>query len=108
MQAPRLIVTWILDELESWDPDLIERFVVRGAGVTHADGSDPKVFERRHPLIENRNHGGIVFGIDTQQLSSAVVEIEIAGNQRVLEFDFKRSHSFPHEGREGALCGLSR
>jgi len=58
------IVTRILDELKSWDPDLVEGFVVSGAGVAHADGSDAQVFQRRHPLIENRNHGGIVLGID--------------------------------------------
>ena len=39
-EAACLVVTRVLDKLKSWNAHLVERLVVCGAGVPHADGSD--------------------------------------------------------------------
>src|SRR5580698_9309610 len=108
MQAACLVVTRVLDELKSRDSYLVERFVVRRAGVAHADGGDAQVFQRHNPLVEDGNNGCVVLGIDAQHLSSAIVQIEVAGNKPMLGFDGQWANRFPQVLRNYELFGLRR
>src|SRR5580658_4973954 len=96
MMRARAVVEVILNELEAWDADRIERFVVGAACVPHGNGGDAKIFQRLHPLRKNWRLSGVLLQINPQDFSGAVVHVEIARNLRLFRFKDNRTGWFAH------------
>ena len=72
-----LVLDAVLDELESWQPNGIEREVVRAPGTPDAQRRGTHVPERCQPLREDRPHPIVSPKVDAPDLAGAVVEIEV-------------------------------
>src|SRR5207253_2296095 len=96
---PRAVFHFILYELESRDPDRIERQVVGAARVTHRDGRRAQVIERLEPLREDRSYRRIFLRIDTADLPRAIVHVEVRRDLLLLRLQLQRPVSWPQEVR---------
>src|SRR5438552_15744686 len=69
----------VLNELESWQTDLVERQVIRSSGVSNADGSNTQIVEGSQPGHENRPHGVIALQIHATDFAGSIIVVEITG-----------------------------
>ena len=74
----------VLNELESWQTDLVERQVIRSSGVSNADGSNTQIVEGSQPGHENRPHGVIALQIHAADFAAPIVHVEIPCQLGVL------------------------
>jgi hypothetical protein len=50
----------ILNELKSRQANLVERLVIRDAGIANRDGSHAEIAKRRQPCFKHRPHGIVI------------------------------------------------
>ena len=86
----RLVVQRILNELEAWQPECVERHVIGAAGVQRRQCRRPEVVERLQPRFEDRTHGFVALKIHAADPARAVVQVEIRGELRVLGLERHR------------------
>jgi len=73
----RVVLDFVLDELEAGQADAVEGQVVGAAGVGEAQRGGTHVAEGLEPLAEGGAHRLIPLEIDAADLAGAVVEVEI-------------------------------
>src|SRR5579864_1692081 len=78
--SPRLVFDGILDELESWNTDGVERQMVRASGVAHGECSHAEIFEGPYPRLEDGRDSGVLLQVDTANLARAIVDVEVGGD----------------------------
>src|SRR5208283_2390105 len=67
----------VLDELETRQPDAVERLVVGAVGVGNRDGRGTHLTARLEPLAEDRPCSLVALEVNPPNLASPVVEIEV-------------------------------
>ena len=100
-----LIIQIILNELEARNSNRIETQVIGSAGVPHRKCGNAKIFERRDPLRKDGRDGSVALEVDSANLSRAVVDIEVSGNQLLFGLDLKRPRGPAHELWQRYLIG---
>ena len=75
-----------LQELETWQPRVVERHVVGAPHASRGQGSHPEVVERGHPGLEDRPDVLVLLEPDAPVAAGAVVLIEVHGEVVVVGF----------------------
>src|SRR5258708_8223613 len=91
-----LVLDGILDELESWDADGVERKVIGASGVAHAKRVHAEIFEGLHPGFKDRRYGFVFLQVYATDFSGAVVYVEIGGDFCLLGLTCASSASPPN------------
>jgi len=104
----RFVVEAILNELEARDSDGVERLVIGAARVAVGDGGDAQVFQRLDPLRKDRADGGVFLQLNAEDFAGAVIDVEVAGNFRLLGLQHDWAASLTHPLRFLQLFGSGR
>src|SRR5262249_44954828 len=90
VMGTRVIVQWVLDELKTRETYRVEREMVSSLRAAVGEGGDAEIPERRHPRLEDRSHHSITLEIDPADPSRAVIQVEVAGELRMLRLGLHR------------------
>src|SRR5262245_61301631 len=66
------VLNGILNELEAWNPDCVEREMIGASRILQAQGCGSHLSERFQPLAEERRNGLIALQIDSANLAGPV------------------------------------
>src|SRR6266550_5004301 len=80
------VVERVLNELEAGQTDVVERNVVRAAGVGRRERLGAEVAERLQPFPEIGTHRFIALHVNAPDFASAIVQIEVRGKFVVFVF----------------------
>src|SRR6185503_21092682 len=69
---------------EAGQADRVVRSVIGAAGVADGQRGHADAAERLHPLAEDRGDGVVLLQVDAADRAGAVVDVEVAGELRVL------------------------
>src|SRR5215510_9911967 len=78
MVRSRVVLNLVLNELEAWQPNTIKREVICSTSVGNRQRRCSHVLEWSKPVAEERSNSLVALQINSADLPSAVVEIEVA------------------------------